>query len=234
MTGKKTDMVQKSQNIHKGHRQRMKNVYRANGLDTFAEHEVLEFLLFYGIPYVDTNPIAHDLINRFGSLRNVFASKISELTEISGVGESAAVFIKLLGNIGIASVSEQKTDVRVPCGSSFLDFALKNYYSSTENYVLLIVMNQNREILGIRRFNGSITSSAISLRSIVSEAIMAHATLAVTVINRCGGIAFPSSEEISMAEELSDMFSMTGILFDDAVLLASGSAYSLFRGGDAV
>lgn len=55
-------------NIHSGHRQRLKNRFLADGLRSFNEINTLELLLFYAVPRKDTNPIAHRLLDRFGSL----------------------------------------------------------------------------------------------------------------------------------------------------------------------
>ena len=57
--------------IHTGHRQRLRERFRAQGLAGFAEHEVLELLLIYAIPQKDVNPLAHALLERFGSLAAV-------------------------------------------------------------------------------------------------------------------------------------------------------------------
>ena len=54
--------------VHEGHRSRKKEQFRAHGLDAFADHEVLELLLYYAVPRQDTNPIAHRLMEKFGSL----------------------------------------------------------------------------------------------------------------------------------------------------------------------
>ena len=51
--------------IHVGHRQRLKDKVRQNGLDVLSEHEILELLLTYSIPYKDTNELAHSLIDNF-------------------------------------------------------------------------------------------------------------------------------------------------------------------------
>ena len=58
--------------VHEGHRSRKKEQFRAHGLDAFADHEVLELLLYYAVPRQDTNPIAHRLIEKFGSLDAYF------------------------------------------------------------------------------------------------------------------------------------------------------------------
>ena len=85
--------------LHEGHRERKKDQFRLHGLDAFAEHEALELLLYYAIPRRDTNPIAHALLDRFGSLEKVLAAPIEELEKVPGVGPSAALLIKLVPQI---------------------------------------------------------------------------------------------------------------------------------------
>ena len=82
--------------LHDGHRARKKEQFRQHGLDGFADHEVLELLLYYAIPRRDTNETAHRLLQKFGSLQNVFSAGTEELARVEGVGESAALFLTLL------------------------------------------------------------------------------------------------------------------------------------------
>lgn len=72
--------------VHEGHRQRKKEQFREHGLDAFADHEALELLLYYAIPRQDTNPIAHRLIERFGSLEGVFSAPGLRAAEGRGRG----------------------------------------------------------------------------------------------------------------------------------------------------
>ena len=81
--------------IHDGHRERLKKRFLKQGLDSFEEHEALELLLFFALPRKDVNPLAHELLERFGSLKNIFDADPSDLARIKGIGESAAVLIKL-------------------------------------------------------------------------------------------------------------------------------------------
>ena len=59
------------ENIHQGHREKMRQRFLKSGLEGFADHEALELLLYYAIPRQDTNPIAHRLMDRYGSLTAV-------------------------------------------------------------------------------------------------------------------------------------------------------------------
>lgn len=82
--------------MHANHRARMRERFRKTGLDGFEDHAILELLLFEFIPRVDTNPIAHRLMNRFGTLEAVFSASPEELMEVDGIGpKSAAQLSKL-------------------------------------------------------------------------------------------------------------------------------------------
>ena len=79
--------------IHDGHREKVRARFLAAGLDAFADHEALELLLYYAIPRRDTNPIAHALMERYGSLSAVLEAPVEDLRKVEGVGESAAVLL---------------------------------------------------------------------------------------------------------------------------------------------
>ena len=78
---------------HDGHRQRLKTEFLARP-DSFPDHKLLELLLFYANPRSDTNPLAHELLNHFGSLAGVLDATPEELQKVKGVGEHAAVLFK--------------------------------------------------------------------------------------------------------------------------------------------
>ena len=84
-------MAEKKANVHSGHRKRVRDKFLKDGIDSFEEHQVLEFLLFYAIPYKDTNELAHRLLDRYRSLAGVCEAPIDELMREFGLTETAAV-----------------------------------------------------------------------------------------------------------------------------------------------
>ena len=85
-----------AENIHKGHRERVRQKFLKSGFESFADHEKLELLLFYSIPRKNTNELAHSLLSHFKTLSGVFDADIGALMEIDGVTESTAILLKLI------------------------------------------------------------------------------------------------------------------------------------------
>ena len=83
-------------NLHAGHRERVKQRFLSEGLDHFEEHEILEMLLYFGIPQRDTNEPAHRLLERFGSFAQVFAADYDQLRTVPGMTASAALLLRMV------------------------------------------------------------------------------------------------------------------------------------------
>ena len=84
-----------SDTLHKGHRDRMRKRFLLDDFDGFEQHEALELLLYYAVPRKDTNPIAHRLLEQFGSLSAVLDAPLNVLTQ-AGLTENAAVLLKMI------------------------------------------------------------------------------------------------------------------------------------------
>ena len=91
--------MDKKENVHKNHRSRVRQKFVENGIESFQPHQVLELLLFYAYSQRDTNVIAHNLIQKFGSISGVFEASVESLMEVEDVGYNTAVFLNLQGNI---------------------------------------------------------------------------------------------------------------------------------------
>lgn len=89
---------------HSGHRQRLRESFLALGAKAMPEHQLLELLLTYAIPRRDVNPLAHRLIERYGSLAAVLKADVAELKN-AGLGEYAATLIALAG--AMRNISEK-------------------------------------------------------------------------------------------------------------------------------
>src|SRR5437867_2603808 len=89
--------------VKEGHRQRLKQRFLAGDEGAFSDETLLELLLFYAIPQRDVRPLAHGLLERFGSLGGVLAADPSSLCEVDGIKESTAALLKVVDRLRAGS-----------------------------------------------------------------------------------------------------------------------------------
>ena len=86
-------------NLHQGHRERMRERIAQQGFESLADHEALEVLLYLTNPRKNTNVMAHALLKRFGSFSRVLDAEEEELCKVEGVGPATARMLHLMPEI---------------------------------------------------------------------------------------------------------------------------------------
>ena len=219
--------------VHDGHREKMRRRFLETGLDSFAEHEALELLLFYAIPRRDTNEIAHMLLNRFGSLEAVFAATVEELQQIDGIGENAAVLLKLAPELlryyQVDKVKEEMPLVTIQACGDYL----KHFFLGRKNEtVFLLCLDAKCKVLACREVGeGSVNSAGISIRKIVEMALAANATSVVLAHNHPSGLALPSPEDIHTTRRVAAALQAVDVHLADHIVVADGDYVSLVQSG---
>lgn len=219
--------------IHKGHRQRMKDRFREEGLDNFSEVQALELLLFYCIPQKDTNPIAHDLLNHFGSLSQVLEAPVEELVKVPGIKENAAVLLKLVTDMGryyLVSRSQQFTIL--PTLNACANFLVPRFFGRRVETVFLLCLDAKCKVLCCKEVGeGSVNSAGISIRKIVELALGANATTVVLAHNHPSGMAIPSPEDIQTTRRLAAALNAVEIHLADHIIVADDDHISMVQSG---
>lgn len=160
------------ENIHQGHREKMRQRFLKSGLEGFADHEALELLLYYAIPRQDTNPIAHRLMDRYGSLTAVLSAPAEDLKKVEGIGESAAVLLKVAGQIGRKA---RLADAVQSCPMTDVEtvgaYLLERYAGETHEIVYELCLDRKGKLLACKRLNdGGASSAALDIREVTMEA----------------------------------------------------------------
>ncbi len=213
---------------HAGHRERLRTRFRKEGLGGFAPHEVLELLLTYAIPRVDTNPVAHALIRRFGSLPAVLEASQAELEQVPGIGESASTLIRLM--IPVFKAYEQDkllprqqlstyADLEAYCRTLFLGVGHEQFY-------LLCFDAQMKLLATCLMADGTPGEVAVAPRMILQELLRRDALGAVITHNHPSGSAEPSREDIALTREIRQALQSAGVRLYDHVLIAGSRDYS--------
>lgn len=223
-----------SESIHKNHRERVKNRFRSEGLDHFDQVHVLELLLFYCIPQGDVNPLAHRLLDRFGSLRQVLEAPVEELEKVRGVGPHAATLLKLTCEISrYYYTSGNGPELRIlptirDCGEH-----LKRYFrGKREETVYLLCLDAKCMVLGcVEVGSGSVNSAAVNIRRVVEIALNYNATSVVLAHNHPSGIALPSTEDVITTRRIATALDAVDVVLTDHIVVAEDDYVSLVESG---
>lgn len=215
-------------NVHKGHRQRMKSKFLLNGFDAFDQHEALEMLLYYAVPRCDTNPIAHRLLDNFGSLSAIFDAPVDLLTDF-GLSESTATLIKM-----IPEISRLYLDDKYNNKNKIIDFDnLIDYFSNKfigrceETVFLLLADAKGKEIYCGVISKGSLNSTDVPVRKVVDLSLRYNAKTAVIAHNHPSGVAIPSISDIDTTKMVYDALAHVNVLLADHIIIADGDGVSI-------
>ena len=193
--------------VHAGHRARMRERFMKEGLSGFSEHEVLEFLLMFAIPQRDVNPLAHRLIDRFGSLSAVLESSPAELTRVDGVGENAAALLSLMPQ-------------------------LMGYYQHSAMGRKPVITNlaEARKYAGALFFGlheERVYQVQIYPREVVETALRYHAHAVLLAHNHPSGMAEPSQDDYDSTRAVIGALNVIGVRVIDHLIFAGNSVYSM-------
>ena len=158
---------------HTGHRQRMKAEFLARGMEGWPDHRVLELLLFYSIPQGDVNGLAHELIERFGSLSGVLDASVDELYKVKGVGEHTAVLLRMLpALLGRYQASRTRLNDIVNRAEDAYPWLEPYFFGARNEMVYVLCLDGKRQVLGVRKVaEGSIQMAEMNARRIAEEAM---------------------------------------------------------------
>ncbi len=224
----------KEKNAHAGHRKRMKERFLHEGLAHFSGHEVLEMLLYYAIPYRDTNDLGHTLENSFGSLTKVLEADYQDLIKVDGVTPHIATLITLCGQLARRYQREQyafTTPLYKP--DEFGKHLIPWFSGQKDESVVLMSMDNRYKVLNTTRvFTGSVNSTQFSMRGAVQQLLRDNATMVVMAHNHPNGHAFPSNADIETTRRFAKLLKDLGIKLIDHLIISEDDYVSLSQTRD--
>ena len=222
-------MADKPKHRHTGHRERMKAEFLARGLEGWPDHRVLELLLFYTIPQGDVNDLAHELVERFGSLAGVLDASVEELKKVKGVGDHTAVFLRMLPAV-LGRYQGARTRLSAIINSPEEAYAwLEPYFFGARNeMVYVLCLDGKRQVLGVRKVaEGSIELAEVNTRRIAEEAIGLRAAQIYVAHNHVSNLAIPSQADWQTTDTLRGALRPIGIELIDHLVFVDGDMVSL-------
>ena len=218
--------------VHDGHRNRKREQFARHGIDAFADHEVLELLLYYAIPRRDVNPIAHALLDRFGSLEGVFSAPAEELELVPGVGKNAALLVALVPQVyrrvRQSAAQEQILDTTERMGAFFLE----QFVAQSQEVMYQLCLDAKGRMLNCRKVSeGDVASVGLNLRRIVENALRCNAVMVALAHNHPSGVALPSREDRVATIQIRDALEAVHVRLVDQIIVADDDFVSMRQDG---
>lgn len=207
--------------MHDDHRRRVYERFLQEGLAGFEEHNAMEFLLFLARTRGDTNPLAHTLIDRFGSLSNVLDAPIEELEEMPGVGHSSAVVLKFIPQMCAYYLNNKLSQRRTPLDSvkAVSEFFMPKFFGRTEEALYMAAVDDRRLLLRcVVISEGTANATSVRVAKIVSKALKCGATGVVLAHNHPRGLTLPSGDDLAVTQEVYQALRLVNIQLLDHLI----------------
>jgi len=211
----------------------MRQRFMSGGLDSFADHEVLELLLFYAIPRRDTNETAHLLLERYGSLTGVFNAPVEDLMKAEGIGENAAVFLKLVpAACRKARLSGDGRDIILNSVDKIGDYLIDCFSGETAEVIYQLCLDKKGKLLACKRLaEGAVDNADLNVRKLVENTLLSSASAVVIAHNHPSGIALPSNEDYATTWRVQEALASIGVPLQDHIIVADGDYVSMAQSG---
>jgi len=221
-----------NKSIHSGHRIRLRDSMQKTDFDNMQPHQVLEYLLSFVIARKDTNPIAHQLINHFGSFDAVFEASVEELQQVDGVGEVAATFLHDFTRFFDYYNSHRAKKINCITNSitatMFANYLLAN---KLKEELYAILLDAQGYVLEYRKMaDGNKSSVNVQIRDITKYALSHNATQVVVCHNHPTTDSSPSAEDVIFTDNLKDALTPNGISFNEHIIVGVNDCYSFNSG----
>lgn len=219
--------------IHEGHRARLKQRFAEHGERVFDDHQLLELMLFYAVPQGDVNPLAHRLINHFGSFAAVLDANPEELRKVKGVGDHTALFLSMFPQILRRYMASKSGNEELICSTADAGEYLLPYFFGTRNETaFLLCLDAKGKVLSCRFLaEGSLDRVGLNSRQVVETALEDRASSVILAHNHISGLATPSEADVALTLALRPLLRSLGIHLLDHLVIADGDFVSMAQSG---
>ena len=224
-----------TETIHAGHREKMRDRFiRDKGFENFEDHQILELLLFYANTRSDTNPLAHALLDEFGSMKGVLEARPEQLMQVKGIGPKQATLISMVVPLTrIWHRCAMENPERIGNSREAENYCLSILAGERTERFYVISLNAKCNVLGRRKISeGSLSEVSAYPRMVMETALNYNAHSVLLCHNHPGGTCAPSPEDISSTIQLQRLLNGVGILVLDHIIVAADRTYSMIQHGD--
>lgn len=215
---------------HDGHRQRMKKSFAEHGLEGFDNVNVLEFLLFYVRARCNTNEIAHELLDRFGTLDGVFEATVEELSSVDGVGRETAIFLRLIPEVSRRYMLRKHKATIISNTNEACEYFKPFFMFARSERIFMLFLDSMLRVITCRELGqGSLDCVNLDIRGVVEMVVNYRASRIIIAHNHPHGSIVPSRADAASTEMLEKAMRTFGVIVLDHIIVSGSQAGSIYR-----
>jgi DNA repair protein RadC len=222
------DTTREAANNAAGHRRRLRRRLFEAGPKSFADHELIEYLLALTMPRVDTKKTARRLLDQFGGVGPLLEAS-AETLKREGLSDAVAGALKIAQATAERLLETRLEGRPVISGSSALaDYLQASMAHSPVEEVRVLFLNAKNVVLANEAmWRGSIDEAAVHVREVIARAIEVGASALIIVHNHPSGDPTPSKADIALTRDLIDAARHLKIAVHDHVVVGTQGQSSL-------
>lgn len=216
-------------NMHAGHRSRVIESYSRIDLDALSPHQVLEFILFYIFPRGDVNPLAHRLLDKFGTVQNVLNATPTQLCEVYGINKRSAQMLAGFVNIfDFYTASKLSRKRLLATADDVFDYCEELLRLNSNESMFGIALDAGRHVIAVRQIGESGKDLvALDTHEVFDFANMSHAANIIFCHSHPNDSCAPSENDILGNKIIKDIIICMGIGFVDHIIIGDDGIYSM-------
>lgn len=204
-----------------------------HGGEHLTDAELLAILLKTGTRGKTALDIARDLLNKYGSLKQLLEREQSDLADMPGIGEAKLAFLKASRELGKRCLNEPIVPGTLLNSSTltqlFVASRLRDYKS--EVFACLFMDNHNRLIKFEELFHGTINEANVYPREILRRCIALNAANVILAHNHPSGQASPSPADRDVTERIQRALALVDIRVVDHIIVGNPHNFSFAEAG---
>lgn len=216
--------------IHDGHRERLRKKALDHGFNCLEEHECLELLLGYSLVRKNTNEIAHELINKAGSLKAVFEMDIADLTRVKGVGLVSAFLIKLVAHLSHLPKTPIKRRADMSRFSLVKELVSTLFAASEKEELYALYLDRKMSLIEAKRIaQGGEWQVGVSPKDILATGLMNGSSVFILAHNHPHGEAKPSRDDLDFTVRMESASNAVGLVLLEHMIYAEGDVHPIMK-----
>lgn len=207
---------------------------RDKGPQALSDAELLAILIGSGTPGVSAVELMQEVLSNCNNNLNTLGKMtIRQLMDYKGIGEAKAITILAACELG------KRRQMETPEERPDLGTATRIYNHmrpmmqdlDVEEFWVLLLNQHYRLIKKVRISHGGITETAVDIRIIMREAVLANCTILAVCHNHPSGNLSPSRQDDELTRSIKRACELMRIHFLDHIIITDGNYYSYHESG---